>query len=153
MYWVGTKLKLSKEINYGKLFFTWAVVSNRLIFQKLFWYTNWVSIVCRVDIKVTEYALTFDIACVGLDKKDITLDVTDNTLRVIYEKPNIESNPSDEDAGEYIHRGITRKSFNMGWKIAPRYDLSQIEAVMKNGLLSITIPLFEEAKPKTIKIK
>ena len=57
------------------------------------------------------------------------------------------------DAGEYIHRGITRKSFNMGWKIAPRYDLSQIEAVMKNGLLSITIPLFEEAKPKTIKIK
>ena len=33
------------------------------------------------------------------------------------------------------------------------YDLSQIEAVMKNGLLSITIPLFEEAKPKTIKIK
>ena len=106
-----------------------------------------------VDIKVTDYALTFDIACVGLDKKDITLDVTDNTLRVIYEKPNVESNLSDEDAGEYIHRGITRKSFNMGWKIAPRYDLTKIEAVMKNGLLTITIPLVEEAKPKTIKIK
>ena len=105
------------------------------------------------DIKVEEAGLQFDIACVGLDKDDIKLDIADNTLRVIYEKPTIESNPSDEDAGHYIHRGIVRKAFNLGWKISPKYNLDEIEAVMKNGLLTITIPIAEEAKPKTIKIK
>ena len=53
-----------------------------------------------VDIKVNEAGLHFDIACVGLNKNDIKLDIADNTLRVIYEKPNVESNPSDKDAGQ-----------------------------------------------------
>ena len=106
-----------------------------------------------VDIKVTDASIDFDIACVGLSKNDINIDVANNTLRIIYEKPTVEPNPSDKDAGEYIHKGITRKSFNMGWKIAAIYNLNKIDAVMKNGLLSITIPVAEEAKPKTIKIK
>jgi len=105
------------------------------------------------DIKVNEAGLFFDIACVGLNKNDIKLDIADNTLRVIYERPSIESNPSDEDAGHYIHRGIVRKAFNMGWKINPKYDTNAISATMENGLLSITIPVAEEAKPKTITIK
>jgi len=104
-----------------------------------------------VDIKVGDDCLCFDIACVGLDKKDIKIDIADNTLRVIYEKP-IEEEP-DKYNCEYVHRGITRKSFNMGWKIAPKYDLSQIEAEMNNGLLSIIVPIAPEAKPRTIKIK
>jgi|TARA_R110002153_G_scaffold64821_3_gene173677 HSP20 family molecular chaperone IbpA len=104
-----------------------------------------------VDIKVGDSCLCFDVACVGLDKKDIKIDIADNTLRIIYEKP-IEEEP-DENNCEYVHRGITRKSFNMGWKIAPKYDLSQISAEMNNGLLSIIVPIAPEAKPRTIKIK
>ena len=104
-----------------------------------------------VDIKVGDDCLCFDIACVGLNKKDIKIDIADNTLRVIYEKPIEEE--SAQDNCEYVHRGITRKSFNMGWKIAPKYDLSQIEAEMNNGLLSIIVPIAPEAKPRTIKIK
>ena len=106
-----------------------------------------------VDIKVTDASIDFDIACVGLSKDDISIDVANNTLRVIYEKPAVESNPSDKNAGEYIHKGITRKSFNMGWKIAAKYDLNKIEATMENGLLSIVVPVAEDSKPRTIKIK
>ena len=106
-----------------------------------------------VDIRVGDTCLCFDIACVGLDKSDINIDIADNTLRVIYEKPSIESNPSDVEACEYVHRGITRKSFNMGWKIAAKYDLNKIEATMENGLLSIVVPVAEDSKPRTIKIK
>ena len=62
--------------------------------------------------------------CVGLDKKDIDITTEGNTLKVSYNKPSIEYNPSDEEAGEYIHKGITRKSFNMGWKISAKYNLS-----------------------------
>ena len=41
----------------------------------------------------------------------------------------------------------------MGWKISPDYDLSKLDATMKNGLLQITVPKTEEAKSRFVKIK
>ena len=106
-----------------------------------------------VDIKLGEECLCFDIACVGLEKKDINITTEGNILKVIYEKPSIESNDSNIDAGEYIHKGITRKSFNMGWKISAKYDLTNIKAKMKNGLLTVNIPVSEQALPQVVTIK
>jgi len=107
-----------------------------------------------VDIIHTEDALLFEIAAVGLAKKDIELEVEDgNCLKVSYNKPSIESNTSDIDAGEYIHRGIAKRSFNLGWKISPKFDLTKITASMENGLLKIEIPVTPESRPKTITIK
>jgi HSP20 family molecular chaperone IbpA len=52
-----------------------------------------------------------------------------------------------------INRGIARRGFNMGWKIAAKYNLRNIKASMDKGLLSIEIPIHEEEKPKVINIK
>ena len=83
-----------------------------------------------------------DIAVVGLDKDDIKIETLDgNTFRVSYEKPSIEANDSNEEAYDYIHRGIARRGFNMGWKIAAKYNLRNIKASMDKGLLSIEIPI------------
>ena len=107
-----------------------------------------------VDIIYTEEALLFEIAAVGLEKNDIDLQVEDgNCLKVSYTKPKIESNNSDIDAGEYIHRGIAKRSFDLGWKISPKFDLTKISATMENGLLAIKVPVTPESRPKTIKIK
>ena len=107
-----------------------------------------------VDIILKEEAMVFEIAAVGLEKKDIELQVEDgNCLKVSYTKPNIESNNSDLDAGEYIHKGIAKRSFNLGWKISPKFDLTKIKASMENGLLKIEIPVTPESRPKMITIK
>ena len=107
-----------------------------------------------VDIIHTEDALLFEIAAVGLAKKDIELNVEDgNCLKVSYTKPSIESNNSDLDAGEYIHRGIAKRSFDLGWKISPKFDLTKITATMENGLLKIQIPVNPVSMQKTITIK
>ena len=107
-----------------------------------------------VDIMYTEEALIFEIAAVGLNKEDIDLSTEDGTtLKVSYTKPTIESNDSDQDAGEYIHKGIAKRSFDLGWKISPKFDLTQIDAKMEYGLLTISVPITPESRPKTIKIK
>ena len=106
-----------------------------------------------VDIYTLDNELCFDIACVGLDKKDIDILTEGNTLKVSYKKPSVESNPSDIEAEDYIHKGITRKSFDMGWKISAKYNLSGIVAGMKNGLLTIKIPVSKESLPKSVIIK
>ena len=102
-----------------------------------------------VDIYEDKEGLYFDIACTGLTKKQIELKVEDDVLRVSYTKKD-----KDEDDNRHIyHSGIAKRSFNLGWKIARRFNLTKIEGSMKDGLLKLFIPLTPESKPKTISIK
>tara|TARA_R100001129_G_C5089626_1_gene180904 strand:+ start:68 stop:490 length:423 start_codon:yes stop_codon:yes gene_type:complete len=102
-----------------------------------------------VDIYEDKDGLYFDIACTGLTKKQIELKVEDDVLRVSYTKKD---KGEDEDLHIY-HSGIAKRSFNLGWKIARRFELAKIEATMKDGLLKLFIPLTPESKPKTVSIK
>jgi len=106
-----------------------------------------------VDIYLQEDNLCFDVACVGLEKSDIDITVEGSTLKVAYKKPNVESNPSEVEAPDYIHKGIARRSFDMGWKVSPKFDLTNIKAKMANGLLKVEVPMSEKSKPKTVTIK
>ena len=105
-----------------------------------------------VDIYENENGLHFEIACTGLTKKDIEINIEADVLRVAYNKPK-----DDECCGvnncNYIHRGIAKRSFNLGYKIAPKFSLNNADAEMKDGLLKISIPFADEAKPKVLKIK
>ena len=98
------------------------------------------------DLFTTDEGLGIEIAAVGLDKKDIKIETAENQIKVIYEKTD------DENSVDYIHRGIARRSFNLGWKISPKYNLKKIKADMDKGLLTIFIPIADEAKPKAITI-
>ena len=102
-----------------------------------------------LDIFEDENGLYFDIACTGLTKKQVKINVEGDILKVSYDKKK-----SDENTGtHFYHSGIAKRSFNLGWKIARRFDLSKIEATMKDGLLKLFIPLTPESKPKTVSIK
>ena len=93
--------------------------------------------------------LHFEVACTGLTKKDVILDIEGDILKIGYKKPE------GEDFHEgTIHRGLSKKSFDLRYKIAPKFDLSKTDACFRQmDLLDIFIPLAEEAKPKSIKIK
>tara|TARA_B110000977_G_C10959215_1_gene447846 strand:+ start:548 stop:991 length:444 start_codon:yes stop_codon:yes gene_type:complete len=105
-----------------------------------------------VDIIYTEEALVFEIAAVGLTKEDIDLSIEDGTtLKVSYTKPT--TLIEDVGNGEYVHKGIAKRSFDLGWKISPKFDLAKITAKMENGLLRLEVPVSPDSKPKTITIK
>jgi HSP20 family molecular chaperone IbpA len=102
-----------------------------------------------LNIFYDDKGLHFEVACTGLTKKDVILNIEGDILEVSYKKP--------EDKGDnfegYIYHGLSKKSFDLRYKIAPKFDLSITEAEMVDGLLTIFIPLADEAKPKSIKIK
>ena len=108
-----------------------------------------------LDIYQTNDGLTFEIACTGIDKKDLEVLTEGQTLRVNYEKQrDVEQEEADETANlEYLYRGIAKRSFNLGWKIDPKFDLSKATPSFQNGLLQITIPYTEGKGVKTLKIK
>ena len=100
-----------------------------------------------VDIYEANEGLNIDIACVGLTKKDIDLTIEGDILRVEYKKEK------GSDGAEYIQRNIAKRSFNFGWRISRRFDLSKLDAKLQNGLLHLFAPLTEDNKPKTVTIK
>ena len=100
-----------------------------------------------VDIYEATDGLNIDIACVGLTKKDIVLTIEGDILRVEYKKENGSTD------NEYIQRNIAKRAFNFGWRISRRFDLGLLEAKLENGLLHLSAPLADEAKPKLVTIK
>ncbi len=100
-----------------------------------------------VDIYEDKDGLNIDIACVGLTKKDIDLNIEGDILRVEYKKE------AGHSGAEYIQRNIAKRAFNFGWRISRRFDLGKLEAKLENGLLHLYAPIADEAKPKAVTIK
>jgi len=125
----------------------------------------WSKVNYPVDIYETEDSLNIEIAVPGIDKEDIHIEECDGTLTVSYEKRTEHSPEKASDSTElqvmndndrnWVRRGISRKSFNMGWKISNKFDLKKIDANMDKGLLQIKVPRAKEKDKlkKLIKIK
>ncbi len=105
-----------------------------------------------VDIYENKDGLHFEVACTGLSKEDVELNIEGDILKISYSK---DAEAADVEAQErnYLHKGIARRSFNLGYKVTSKFKLADATAEMKNGLLKISVPFAEEAKPKALKIK
>jgi HSP20 family molecular chaperone IbpA len=99
-----------------------------------------------VDIYETENGLRFELAVVGLNQEDLDIQVEGDTLRITHDRK------ATEVERNYIQRGIARRSFDLAYKVAMKFDLTQLIATMDKGLLIIDIPLSEERAPKKIAI-
>ena len=94
----------------------------------------------------------FEVACTGLSKDDVNIDIEGDILKISYNKSK-EDECCEVNDCNYIHRGVARRSFNLGYKIVSKFDLLKAEAMMENGLLVINIPFAKTSKPQVLKIK
>ena len=103
-----------------------------------------------VDVYEDSEGLHLEVACTGLTKEDVSINIEGDILRVSYEKGDDE--PTNRD---YHYQGIAKRAFNFGYKVNSRFNLSEVNAKMDNGLLNITVPYSPHVvtKPKTITIK
>lgn len=102
-----------------------------------------------VDIFEDDSKFVVSVDVPGLDEKDIEVKVQDDTLYIKGER-KLEF----EDKKENYHR-IERcyGSFQRAFTLPSNIDSSKTEAHLEKGVLKITLPKKEEAKPKAIEIK
>ena len=84
-----------------------------------------------------------------IKEEDIQLTIEDNTLTLRGERKF-----DTEVAKEQFHR-IERSfgSFARTFSLPPTVDAGKVSAEYKGGLLTVLLPLREEAKPKQIKVQ
>jgi HSP20 family protein len=84
-----------------------------------------------------------------MKQEDIEVTVDENTLTIKGEKKL--TNEAKEDQFQRIERayGVFSRSFSL----PPNVDASKLGAEYKNGVLTVKIPLREEAKPRQIEVR
>lgn len=102
-----------------------------------------------INIYYNNKGLNFEVACTGLTKDDVNVNIEDGAIQIKYDKKP----PKEDDSFVGIHNGLSRKSFDFLYKISPKFDLEQSVAKLENGLLHIVIPVSEVAKPKKLEIQ
>ena len=101
-----------------------------------------------INIFEDDSGLTFELACTGIPKEAIEVKLEGDMIIFNYDKEKTPESPNRN----YIHRGIAKRSFNLGYKVGTKFDLKKAKANFNDGLLIVTIPFAEEAKPKVLKI-
>jgi len=101
-----------------------------------------------VDIFETERELTVLADLPGVTTENLTIDIRENTLTLIGEVEPFEKAHEEDILVEY-EVGKYYRQFSLSNLI----DQSKIDAKLTDGVLRLTLPKVEEAKPRKIEVK
>lgn len=102
-----------------------------------------------VNIKDTVDGYEVEMAAPGMHKEDFHVDLDNNMLTISAEEKS-EHTDKDKD-GTYTRREFSYSSFHRTFTLPDTVQAEKIAAKYKDGVLRITIPKKEEAKPKPVK--
>jgi len=85
----------------------------------------------------------------GMEKDNIDINLTDNTITISGEKKKEEK----VEKKNYYHLERSYGSFSRSFSLPSEVQADKAKATFKNGLLEVRIPKTEEAKKKAQKIK
>ncbi len=102
-----------------------------------------------MNIEETKDAYKISVELPGMEKDDIDIEVKDNVLTISGEKK--EERESEE--GTFYRRERRFGKFSRSINLPNDINIDDISAEYKNGVLMLTLPKTEEAKPKKITVK
>jgi HSP20 family protein len=97
-----------------------------------------------VDIRDEGDSFNLTAIVPGLKAEDLTIQVLEDVLR-------IEGEYQTSD-GEHLLRELPAGRFIRTLRLPAELDANQAEARIKDGILTLSLPKAESAKPKTIKV-
>ena len=101
-----------------------------------------------VELKERDNYYEVQAAIPGMDAKDVKIEVTPEELLIRGETRT----EKKEEKGKLYYSEFQSGSLFRSIRFPKRVDPSRVKADMKNGLLTVTAPLFEEAKPRRVDI-
>ncbi len=103
----------------------------------------------KCDLRETESSIVAAFELPGVDKKDIELNITDDSIEV-----KVEKREHKEEKGKDSYSFMSgQTSFYRSIPLAQKIDSSKAEAEYKNGMLRIEVPKKEQDNKKRIEIK
>ena len=89
-----------------------------------------------VNIREDDKNYVLDFAIPGIDKKDLKIDMNEDTLTISSETKN----ESEENKEDYRRKEFSYKSFSRSFYIPENVNREKIEANYKDGILTVSLP-------------
>ena len=99
----------------------------------------------RVNIVESNDDFKLEMQAPGFDKKDLKIEMVDDTLTIRGEQTEDEQ----KEETRWNRREFSRTAFERSFVMPHSVKADAIKADYVNGVLQVTIPKSEEAKPKT----
>ncbi len=100
------------------------------------------------DVSETEKELIIKAEVPGMDKKDISVSLTDGLLTIKGEKKH----EKVEEKENYHHVERRYGTFSRTLRVPVEVDTDKVDATYKDGVLKVTLPKSETVEPKKIEI-
>jgi HSP20 family protein len=101
------------------------------------------------DVKESDKAYTFKADLPGLKESDVEISLTGNRLTVSGEREEEERDESDR----YFAYERSYGAFSRTFTLPGGVDAEHVQAEMKNGVLTVSVPKLPEVQAKKIEIK
>ncbi len=102
-----------------------------------------------VDISENENAFVLKAELPGVSREDINIDINNKTLTLKGEKKFEEKTEKEN----YVRVERSYGSFSRTFTLSDKVDTENVKASYKDGVLEVTLPKKEEAKPREIKVE
>ncbi len=102
-----------------------------------------------VDISENENAYVLKAELPGVNREDINIDINNKTLTLKGEKKFEEKTEKEN----YVRVERSYGSFSRTFTLSDKVDTENVKASYKDGVLEVTLPKKEEAKPREIKVE
>jgi len=101
-----------------------------------------------VNIKEDNDGFEVEMSVPGLDRKDFSIELNNSVLTISSEK-KVEN--ETKEGQRFARREFSYQSFSRSFTLPDTVEDDKIKAKYENGILSVSIPKKEEAKPKPAK--
>ena len=102
-----------------------------------------------IDVSETDGEIVVKASLPGVKAEDVDISINDGVLTVKGERKS-----EEKTEGENFYRQeILYGSFSRSVPLPSRVNYEQADAEFKDGVLTVTLPVAEEVRPKQIKIR
>ena len=101
------------------------------------------------DVKETKDAFVFKADLPGIDQKDVNVSMTDNRLTIGGKRQQEKEEKTDTTYRCERSFGSFSRSFTLPNGI----DRNKVDADLKGGVLTVSVPKMPEAKPKQVNVR
>jgi HSP20 family protein len=102
-----------------------------------------------LDVEEDENAFTLHVELPSVDPDEVEVSLEENVLTIAGERRFYDER--ETDGFRRIERNFGR--FHRSVRLPDRVDASKVDASYRDGLLTITVPKAEEAKPRRIQVR
>lgn len=104
-----------------------------------------------VDVYETEHDVIVKMPVPGIKSEDLDINITGDTVTVRGETR--EEAQEEDKKRNYYFKEVRYGSFARSVTLPAPIEVDKVEAETEDGILTLTMPKAEQAKPKAIKVK